>query len=285
MTSPFHTALPGARGSQPEPHSNLPAGFRAGSIAGIEIRVDASVLVIGLLIAVNLATGLLPAWHPGWPRLLVGFVALVAALLFFASILAHELSHALVGRHYGLPTRRITLFIFGGMAELEREPDRPKVELLTAAAGPALSIVLGVAATLMGALLARAELGKIPDSGDLHRLGPVTTLFLWLGPVNVMLGLFNLIPGFPLDGGRVLRAVLWWKTKRLETATRWAARAGQAVAAGLVISGILMLFGHRIPFLGEGFGQGIWLVLIGWFLNAAALRGYAQTLWKMRQGP
>ena len=247
--------------------------------------MDASVLVIGLLIAWNLATGLLPAWHPAWPHALVWLVALIASLLFFASILAHELSHALVGRHYGLPVRRITLFIFGGMAELEREPDRPKVELLTAAAGPALSIVLGVAATLMGAILGRAELGTIPDSGDLHRLGPVTTLLLWLGPVNVMLGLFNLIPGFPLDGGRVLRAVLWWKTKRFESATRWATRAGQVVAAALVVSGILMVFGHRVPFLGEGLGQGIWLVLIGWFLNAAALRSYAQTVSKMRQAP
>jgi Zn-dependent protease len=288
VASPFHVSYPGAprAGAEPPPPPRaLPMGFRFGRIAGIEIRLDASVLVIALLVAFNLATGLLPAWHPGWSAPLIWVVALCAALLFFASILAHELSHAFVGRHYGIPVRRITLFIFGGMAELEREPDRPKVELLTALAGPALSIALGVVATLAGAWLGSAELGRTPDTDDLHRLGPIATLLLWLGPVNVMLGLFNLVPGFPLDGGRVLRAVLWWKMKRLDKATRWAARGGQAVAALLVICGIVMMFGYRVPLLGRGFGQGLWLVLIGWFLNSAAVRSYGQTVSRMRETP
>lgn len=251
--------------------------MRIGQIRGIEIRLDVSVLLIGALVAMNLARGLLPAWHPDWSPWLVWFVAGVAALLLFASILAHELAHAFVGRRLGLPIGRITLFIFGGMAELEREPDRPKTELLTAAAGPLLSIALGFAGIFAGGLLARAEVGTL-DEESLHHLGPVTTLCLWLGPVNVMLGLFNLIPGFPLDGGRVLRAILWWKTKRFDQATLWAARGGQLFAGLLFVAGVTMMFGVRVPLLGSGIGQGLWLLLIGWFLNAAALNAYARAL-------
>ena len=286
MTTPYHSAFPDAP-EQPEPlrPRSRPMGFRLGRIFDIEVRMDASVVIIAFLVAYNLAMGLLPAWHPAWPAPLIWLLAVTAAVLFFASILAHELSHALVGRRLGLPVRRITLFIFGGMAELEREPDRPKVELLTALAGPALSLALGALATVAGGLAARAELGTTPLATDLHRLGPVSTLLLWLGPVNVMLGLFNLVPGFPLDGGRVLRAILWWKTKRLESATRWAARSGQVVAAALAAAGVAMMFGHRIPLLGSGFAQGVWLLLIAWFLNAAALRSYAHTVLRMRQIP
>jgi Zn-dependent protease/CBS domain-containing protein len=172
--------------------------------------------------------------------------------------------------------RRITLFIFGGMAELGREPDRPRVELLTALAGPVVSIVLGAVAFATGLWLAGPLPGTPAAVGDFRHFGAIETVLLWLGPTNVMLGLFNLIPGFPLDGGRVLRALIWWRSGDLEQATRWAARGGQLVAAALVALGVLMIFGYRIPFFGVGLGSGLWLILIGWFLNMAAVRSYEE---------
>ncbi len=274
-SSPQHALVPLERARHDE-RSALVRGLRLGRIAGIEIRLDPSVIMIATLVAFNLGAGLLPATRPSWSPLLSWSVAIVAALLLFASILAHELSHALVGRRFGLPTDRITLFIFGGMAELRREPDRPKVELLTAIAGPVTSLVIGVVSTVAGSLIGQAELGKPLTMSNLQELGPVSTLLLWLGPINVMLGLFNLVPGFPLDGGRVFRAILWWKTKNLMLATRWASRGGQAVALALVLIGVTMMFGYHVPFFGVGFGSGLWLVLIGWFLNSAAVRSYEQ---------
>jgi Zn-dependent protease/CBS domain-containing protein len=250
-------------------------GFHVGSITGIEIRMDLSVLIIALLVSFNL-TGLLAAWHPDWGLAFVGFVAVVSAALLIGSILVHELAHALVGRRFGLPVERITLFIFGGMAELGREPDRPKVELLTALAGPAASLVLGAGSFAAGLWLAGPLPGTPAEIGDFRHFGAVATVLLWLGPTNVLLGLFNLVPGFPLDGGRVVRALMWWKTGDLERATRWASRGGQLVAGTLVVTGVLMIFGYRVPVFGVGLGSGLWLILIGWFLNMAAVRSYEE---------
>jgi Zn-dependent protease len=196
----------------------------------------------------------------------------VASALLIGSILLHELAHALVGRRLGLPVERITLFIFGGMAELGREPDRPRVELLTALAGPAVSLLLGVASFAAGLWLAGPLPGAPAEIGDFRHFGAVATVLLWLGPTNVLLGLFNLVPGFPLDGGRVVRALIWWQTGDLRRATRWASRGGQLVAAALAVIGVLMIFGYRVPFFGVGLGPGLWLILIGWFLNMAAVR-------------
>lgn len=277
-TSATQHALVPLEPARPAARSALVHGLHLGRIAGIEVRLDPSVIVIAALVAFNLGSGLLPATRPSWSPLLTWSVAIAAALLLFASILAHELSHALVGRRLGLPIGRITLFIFGGMAELRRQPDRPKVELLTAIAGPATSLALGVGSIVSGTLIGQAELGEPLTLSNLPELGPVSTLLLWLGPINLMLGLFNLVPGFPLDGGRVLRAILWWKTKNLMLATRWASRAGQAVALALVLIGVTMMFGYHVPFFGVGFASGVWLLLIGWFLNAAAARSYEQLL-------
>lgn len=246
-------------------------GFRAGAISGIEIRLDPSVLFIAFLVAFNL-TGVLAQWHPAWGLPLVGLVAVLSAGLLIASILVHELAHALVARHFGLPVPRITLFIFGGMAELGREPDRPRVELLTALAGPAASFVLGAGAFAAGLFLAGPLPGTPAEVGDFRHFGAIETVLLWLGPTNVMLGLFNLVPGFPLDGGRVVRALIWWRTGDIELATRWASRGGQLVAAALALVGILMIFGYRVPFFGVGLAAGLWLILIAWFLNMAAVR-------------
>jgi Zn-dependent protease/CBS domain-containing protein len=267
-----------ARMAAPELQSATRPGFRLGRIAGVEVRLDGSLIVVFLLVAVNLGGWFFPAQHPNWSASWRWATAIAAALLFFASVLAHELAHALVGRWQGVPVERITLFVLGGMAELRSEPKTPKAELLMAAVGPLTSLVIGLLATWLGWLAIDPGTAQLVGRTlFVSKLGPAATLLLWLGPVNVVLAIFNLLPGFPLDGGRVLRAILWRATGDLERATRWATEVGRALAWTLMLIGVLMMFGRRVPLFGAGTLQGIWLVFIGWFLNGAAVRSY-QTL-------
>jgi Zn-dependent protease/CBS domain-containing protein len=254
-------------------------GLSLGRISGIQVIVDWSLLIIFLLITFSLAAGVFPAWHPDWSAPLAWTTALVAAVLFFASVLVHELSHALVGRAGGVEVRRITLFIFGGMAQMENEPPSWRSEFTMAIVGPLTSLALGYGFILLAEYIA----GPIRiDPGDPLRayagLGPMATLLMWLGPVNIVLGVFNLVPGFPLDGGRVLRAILWGLTGSLLRATRWASRMGQVFAWLLMGTGVLMMLGVRVPFFGAGLVGGLWLAFIGWFLNNAAVVSYRQLL-------
>jgi Zn-dependent protease len=254
-------------------------GFRLGRVRGIEIRLDWSLLFIFALITVNLGAGLFPAQHPTWAPALAWGTALAAALLFLASVLAHELAHALMGQRQGVPVERITLFIFGGMAELRAEPQSPRAELAITIVGPLTSLAIGIGALLLGGALIQTPPDPAEDPRAFIRsLGPVPTLLFWLGPVNVLLALFNLIPGFPLDGGRVLRALLWRTTGDFEKATRWSAAVGRGFGLTLMFVGALMLFGWRVPLLGRGPIQGLWLVFIGWFLSSAALASYRQVV-------
>jgi Zn-dependent protease len=259
------------------PRGPRQSGLRLGSVFGVPIHVDWSLLIIFLLIAVNLALGLFPAWHPEWSPVLSWSVALAAAVLFFASVLAHELSHAVVARSRGIPVSSITLFIFGGLAHIEDEPRSPKDEFLMAAVGPVVSIAIGLLALLGAWALAGDALAQLdPEAPStmapvMRSVGPLATLLLWLGPINVMLGLFNLVPGFPLDGGRVARSIVWWATGDLVKATRWAAGAGQ------VFAWVLMGIG-AVELLTGGAVGGVWLLLIGWFLNNAARQSYAQVI-------
>jgi Zn-dependent protease/predicted transcriptional regulator len=256
-------------------------GIRLGRLAGIEIFADWSLLLIFFIIAFGLASGVFPAWHPEWPAALAWGTALGAAALFLASVLVHELSHALVGRIGGIPVRRITLFMLGGMAHMEREPPTWRSELAVAAVGPLTSLVLGLAFLWLAGLVAGPlEVDLDDPRGALAQLSPLATLLLWLGPVNILLAVFNLVPGFPLDGGRVLRAILWGATGSLRRATRWASLGGQAFAWLLIGAGVLMVFGWRFPLLGGGAFGGLWLMLLGWFLNNAALVSYRQLLVK-----
>jgi Zn-dependent protease/CBS domain-containing protein len=256
---------------------NVRPGLGLGSLFGVEIRADWSLLVIFALIAFNLGAGVFPSWHPDWSLALSWGVAFAAATLFFVSVLAHELSHALVGRAQGVAIRRITLFLFGGAAHLEGEPPSPKAEFWMAIVGPVTSLVIGVGATAAG--MAMAGQGAWPSTAVeqplevFSVLAPVPTLLLWLGPINVVLAVFNVLPGFPLDGGRVLRSALWAVTGDFVKATAWAAAAGRALGWGLMALGVVQAFGGALL-------DGMWLVLIGWFLSNAARMSYQQVLAK-----
>jgi Zn-dependent protease/CBS domain-containing protein len=246
-------------------------GIRLGRLFGISLTLDFSWILIFLLITWNL-TAMFWQWHPEWGMANLG-VAVAASLLFFASVVAHELGHALVATAWGLPVREIRLFLFGGVSDIEREPPSPLAEFVIAIVGPAVSFVIGLTCVALSGLFLRN--GDLSDPGALIAgLDPLRTIILWLGPINLIIGTFNLIPGFPLDGGRVLRAALWRITGNLRRATRWASATGQAIGWSFVLLGIAMLFGARVPFFGHGTGSGIWLALIGWFLSSAAARSY-----------
>lgn len=250
-------------------------GIDVGRLFGIRFTVDYSWFLILILMVANLASvfgHVHPEWHV-WSVL----VALAATLLFAFSVLAHELGHALVAKGFGVRTREIRLFLFGGVADIEREPPSPAAEALIAIAGPLVSFVIGVASIVFAGLFLRGASFDDPMA-LLAQLGPLATIALWLGPVNVMLGVFNLIPGFPLDGGRVLRALLWWTTGDLRKATRWASNLGQAMGWTFVLMGVAMFLGARIPFFGQGAGSGIWFAFIGWFLKSAAAQSYTTML-------
>ena len=252
-------------------------GFRVGHVAGIDVHVDLSLAIVFSLIVFSLGTGLFPSWHPDWGPFVTWATALAAALLFFTSILIHELSHALVGRAQGIPISAITLFLFGGIAKLEREPHAWRAELWMAIAGPIASLVLGLVFLVLGGMFA-GPVDFADGERALAALSPTATLLLWLGPVNIILAVFNLVPGFPLDGGRVLRAILWGITGDLLRATLWASKLGQAFAWLLIVAGVGMMLGLRVPLFGSGLFPGMWLALIGWFLNNAALMSYRQLL-------
>jgi Zn-dependent protease/CBS domain-containing protein len=256
----------------------LRSGFGIGRIFGINIRIDWSWLFIFFLITWNLSTVFGQA-HPGWGSAQVWGMAVVAALLFFASVLAHELAHSLVARTRGIPVRSITLFLFGGVSDIQREPSSPAAEFLMAIVGPLTSIVLGgLLVWLAGASAGPLRNTMTNPAKTVAQLGMLPTLLLWLGSINVILGIFNMIPGFPLDGGRVLRSILWAVVDNLRVATRWASAVGQAIAWLMIIGGISMAFGVQIPFFGTGFISGLWLAFIGWFLNTASVQSYQQVV-------
>lgn len=255
-------------------------GISLGKIFGINITVDWSWIFIFLLVTWNLAAGVFPSIHPEWSTGLNLILGIIASLLFFASVLAHELAHSLVAISRGLPVKRITLFLFGGVSNIQKEPASPGTEFLMAIVGPLTSIVLGLLFLLLGNLAGGYQL--VPSLTNpiraLQGLNPLSTLLIWLGPINILLGVFNLIPGFPLDGGRVLRSILWGITNNLRVATRLATWVGQAIAWIFIVGGIAMIFGLRIPFFGTGFLSGIWLAFIGWFLLNAATQSYQQVI-------
>ncbi|MEZ4864887.1 MAG: site-2 protease family protein [Caldilineaceae bacterium] len=253
-------------------------GLHIGRIFGIGIEVDWSWFFIFLLVTWNLAIGFAQL-HPAWGAGIRWSLAALAALLFFASVLAHELAHSLVAKLQGIPVRNITLFLFGGVSNIQREPPSPRAEFLITIVGPLTSIVLGLLISWLAALsVGQQAINVTNPMAVASQLTPTATILLWLGSINIILGLFNLIPGFPLDGGRILRSILWAGTDNLRQATRWASWVGQTIAWLLIIAGIAMVFGAQIPFFGTGFIGGIWLAFIGWFLSSASNQSYQQVV-------
>jgi Zn-dependent protease/CBS domain-containing protein len=227
------------------------------SIRGIPVRVHASWLAIYGLIAWSLALGYFPQALPelGRPTHWIG--GLVAALLLFVSVFLHELSHSLVALRLGIPVKAITLHVFGGVSELGREPDQPRTEFAIAIVGPLTSFAIAAAVALLGRVVTPAPI--------------VSAVMQYLVLVNAVVGVFNLVPGFPLDGGRVLRAALWRAKGDLTWATRIASTAGGGFGLALILLGVWR--GLTGEFLG-----GLWFVVIGLFLRQASAASYQQVL-------
>jgi Zn-dependent protease len=236
------------------------AQIRLGRIFGIEVGLHYSWLIIALLVTLSLAAHF-HAVNPQWGVGVNWAAAVITGLLFFASILLHELSHAAVAGARGLPVRSIVLFALGGVAQIEKESADAKTEFWMGIVGPVTSALIGAACLALA-----WGLGWAPTE-EPHT--PALAVLQWLGYINIGLALFNLIPGFPLDGGRVLRAAVWWVTGDAARSTRVASRVGQFVAFGFIVWGVMRFFG------GAGFG-GLWLAFIGWFLLEAARASYAQ---------
>jgi Zn-dependent protease/predicted transcriptional regulator len=251
------------------------SGFGIGRIFGINIRVDWSWLFILALVTWNLSV-IFGDTHPQWGTGERWVIGLGVALLFFASVLAHELAHSLVARAQGIPVRNITLFLFGGVSNIQQDPSSPGAEFVMAFVGPLTSIVLGFV-LLLASGAGIASIGTVTNPIKfLTGLSPLSAILVWLGSINVILGAFNLVPGFPLDGGRVLRSILWAGSGNQRRATRWASWVGQAIAWAMIIAGISMVFGVHIPYFGTGLISGVWLAFIGWFLNTASSQSYQQ---------
>ena len=246
--------------------------MKVARLFGIDIVIDWSWLLIAGLLLTNV-TAVFAHWHPAWGLLASFLLAVVATAAFFASLVAHELAHSLVATSLGMKVTNIRLFLFGGVSNIDREPPSALGEFAMAIVGPLVSIGLGATFIAISfVLLPPVDLAN--PAAAMQRLGPATTLLVWLGPLNVGVGLFNLIPGFPLDGGRVLRAIFWGVTRDLDVATRVAATVGQIIGWSLVASGVLSFFGIRLLPLGQGPLDGLWLAFIGWFLASAAQQSF-----------
>ena len=230
-------------------------GINLFRIAGIQIAIDYSWLIIFSLVLWSLAAGYFPLEYPGYSWGRYWTVGIVATVFFFASVLIHELSHSLVANRLGQNVRRITLFIFGGMAHLSREPTSAGVEIAIAAAGPLMSLVLAGVFWLI-------KLAVESLTAPLW-----TAMFSYLAYINAALAVFNLLPGFPLDGGRLLRGILWRRSGDLRAATARAADWGSGIAFGLMGVGVLEIFGGALI-------GGLWLIFIGMFLRGAARASY-----------
>ena len=233
--------------------------FKLFKLFGFQINVDLSWLILFLLLSWTFAANWFPQARPGLTTATYWAMGVVTALLLFASIVLHEVSHAIVARRYGLPIRGITLFIFGGVAEMTDEPPTAKSEFMVAIAGPIASIAIGGVCL---ALWAAGQVGGWP--------GPVVSIAGVLAWINVTLVIFNMVPAFPLDGGRVLRSILWHWKGNLRWATRITAGIGSAFGTALIVIGVLRFI------VGDFFGA--WMALIGLFLRNAARLSYQQLL-------
>ncbi len=230
---------------------------RLGKVFGVDIRLHVSWFIIFFLVVWSLAGNYFPVTHPGWATNTYWAIATLTSLFFFTSVLLHELAHSLVARRFGVPIDNITLYFFGGVAQMDEEPPSPRAEFWIAVVGPLTSLALA------GGFGALWWLTRGASSEPLHALGA------WLAWINLVLALFNLVPGFPLDGGRVFRAIVWGITHNFRRATTIAAGVGRVVGMAFIFWGIWQIFGGN-------WMNGLWIAFIGWFLDNAATQNVAQ---------
>jgi Zn-dependent protease/predicted transcriptional regulator len=236
----------------------MPGSLRIANIAGIDIYIHVSWIVILVFLTFSLASGWFPSTYPGYSVTTYFLLGLVSAVLLFVSVLLHELAHSFVARARGLPVKNITLFIFGGVSNIEQEPRTPGTEFSMAFVGPLVSLLIG--ALSYGAfVLVRGH----------HWL--IEPILSYLAIANVILGIFNLLPGFPLDGGRVLRSIIWKATGNMQMATTITTFVGQAFAYLFILYGIWQFF------IGNAFG-GLFIIFTGWFLLSAAQTARSQSM-------
>ncbi len=232
----------------------LQASWKIGTIRSIPIRVHFSWLIVFGLITWSLSTYYFPEAAPNLPAASYWIKGSLAAVLLFVSVALHELAHSFVAQRYSLSIISITLFIFGGVSQMKGEPPHPKAEFWIAIAGPLSSFLLSAFFFLW----------------SVYATGSTVVLLSYLARINLILGVFNLIPGFPMDGGRVLRSALWQRTENLAYATQKASSLGKEISLFLIFLGVLSIF--------TGFPEGLWLMLTGWFLYTAAQSSYLQSV-------
>jgi len=235
-------------------------GVRIARLFGFEVRLDLSWFVVFLLVLWTFAQAVFPERNPGLSTAVYIAMAWAGAILFFLSVLLHELAHSAMARARGIQVEGITLFIFGGMARIRSEASNPKDEFLITVVGPLSSAAIGL--VLLGFARAAQALG-LPEA--------VSGVTSWLAFLNFVLAAFNLIPGFPLDGGRLFRSLVWQLTQDLRKATRWASLSGRSFGLLLVGLGVVYLFGGFLV-------NGMWFIFIGWFLHQAAESSYRQLI-------
>jgi len=228
-------------------------------VFGIEIRLDYSWFIIFALFAYYFGFNYFPAVLPGANNGIIAIVTFITVILFFTSVLVHEMSHSLVAKSQGTPVGRITLFLFGGIAQIEKEPETPKNEFVMAIAGPAASFVLAILFGIIWLLTRQYEIIREPVR--------------YLTIINIILGIFNMLPGYPLDGGRVLRSIIWKVTDNIKKATLIASTAGRVIGFLIIAVGIFFLFTGN-------FLNGVWFAFIGWFLQSSAQMGYRQLVFE-----
>jgi Zn-dependent protease len=237
--------------------------IRLGRLLGIPVTINPSWFLALAFVVVVLGWQVYPVLLPFESTALYWVMSVTSGILFFASVVVHELAHSLVARAYGIRVREITLFLFGGVAQLTGEPDRPRGEFLMAIAGPATSVALAVA--FLGLWLVTGARDNAPG-----------VVWQWLVVMNAAVGVFNMLPGYPMDGGRVFRSLLWGITGNHAASTVIAGRTGQVLAGGFIAVGVLSLLDVEwLPVKSEGFG-GVWLIILGVFLEGLSRSSLAQ---------
>jgi Zn-dependent protease/predicted transcriptional regulator len=233
---------------------------RLGKIMGIPVTIHYTLWFVFILIAWSLAVGYMPSQYPGLGVVTYWAIGIVSAVILFASVLVHELSHSYVAKKNGLPIARITLFFFGGVSEMTEEPHDPGLEVRMAAAGPLMSFLI---AGVLGAFWYLTRLAGAPVA--------VTATLGYGALINAILGVFNLVPAFPLDGGRVFRGSVWKRSRNFIGATRTATRVSEAIS-------LLMMVGGFVSIIFGDFVDGIWIIFLGWFIRSGAETSLRQTL-------